>query len=125
MSTSTPPMSKTSASIGACSAKRFADDLRRPLQLGGRVEVIGAQPQVLAARICFHAARFQLLAKHRRLGVADGQESAVVGAFARGLGKQRGEQLLLHEVVRPYALDPELERELEAGERLEGGQDGR
>src|SRR5437868_7715220 len=103
--------------------KRF-ETSGRPLELGARVQVVGANPQVFTARVGLDALLFQRLGKHLRGWMAQGDEStmALAGAFHR---ENRGEKSLLCQVVFPDALDAELERELETGECLKRRQHGR
>src|SRR5689334_16042307 len=118
-STSTPPRSKTIASTRGALAKRLVHRLRRPLQLGARIKVVRAEPQVLAARIGLDAAHTQVLGQLERVRMAHGEKGAVVAVFALRLRQQRLEQRLLDEVVGADAPYAELERQLEAGQRLE------
>src|SRR5690348_14699320 len=99
MSTSTLPKSNTRASMAPGLAKQLLYRLRRPLQLGARIKVVRAEPQVLAARIGLDAAHAQVLRQLQRVRMAHREKGAVVAVFALRLRQQRLEERLLDEVV--------------------------
>ena len=92
---------------------------RGRLEVAARIEDVRAEAQVLAARVGLHLALAQLAREHLRAGMLERHERAVLVAGAFERRQQRGQELLLLEVVLADALDAELERELEAGERLD------
>src|SRR4051794_18181351 len=94
---------------------------RGGLELLAAVEVIRADPQVLAARVGLDAFLLELGREHFRLRIPESDKCAMVVACATYRNKRFQNNFLLEAVIA-YARDPELERDFEPGERLEGRQ---
>src|SRR3954468_6766401 len=94
---------------------------RCDLELVAGVEEIGADVQIFAARGGFEPFPLELRRDHFRLWIPESDKRAMV--LACGFHwKKRFQNGFLLQVVLAYALDAQLERHLEARERLEGRQ---